>query len=196
MATVTGFTAARMLEIENSTIVDGNVVGDNLILITRGGTQIPAGSVRGPQGIQGPVGEVTTAAMNAAIEASRATIQAAGAVTNAMIALGAITTDRLADLAVTTAKLAEGAVTTSKLGDSQVTTAKLADGNVTAAKIASNTITAAQIAADAIGSSEISSSAVGTTQLANGAVTSAKQSFVFVQASQPAGVTGGVWIIP
>lgn len=53
MATVTGFTAARMLTIENSTIVSGTVVGNNLILTTRGGTQIDAGSVRGIQGIQG-----------------------------------------------------------------------------------------------------------------------------------------------
>jgi len=43
-----------MLEIENTTVVDGNVVGDNLILVTREGTQIDAGSVRGPQGIPGP----------------------------------------------------------------------------------------------------------------------------------------------
>jgi microcystin-dependent protein len=53
MATVTGFTAERMLAIENGTVVDGDVVGTDLILITRGGTQINAGSVQGPQGIQG-----------------------------------------------------------------------------------------------------------------------------------------------
>jgi hypothetical protein len=58
MATVTGFTAERMLEIENSTVVDGNVVGNNLILLTRDGTQIDAGNVRGPQGVQGVPGPV------------------------------------------------------------------------------------------------------------------------------------------
>jgi hypothetical protein len=58
MATVTGFTAERMLEIENTTVVDGTVTGDNLILMTREGTPIDAGNVRGPQGIQGPVGPV------------------------------------------------------------------------------------------------------------------------------------------
>lgn len=57
MATVTGFTAARMLEIENSTVVDGEVTGDNLILVTRGGTQIDAGSVRGATGPKGDVGQ-------------------------------------------------------------------------------------------------------------------------------------------
>lgn len=50
MTTVTGFTAARMLEIENGTVVDGAVVGDNLVLEKRDGTTINAGSVRGPMG--------------------------------------------------------------------------------------------------------------------------------------------------
>lgn len=50
MATVTGFTADRMLAIENGTVVDGSVVGDNLILTTKGGTNIDAGNVRGPAG--------------------------------------------------------------------------------------------------------------------------------------------------
>lgn len=56
MATVTGFTAARMLVIENTTVVDGEVQGDNLILLTREGTPIDAGSVRGPKGDKGDVG--------------------------------------------------------------------------------------------------------------------------------------------
>lgn len=56
MATVTGFTAERMLIIENSTVVDGDVVGDNLILKTRDGTEIDAGSVRGEKGDTGPIG--------------------------------------------------------------------------------------------------------------------------------------------
>jgi Concanavalin A-like lectin/glucanases superfamily len=56
MATITGLTADRMIAIENASVVDGDVVGDNLILTTKGGTQINAGSVRGPQGAQGPVG--------------------------------------------------------------------------------------------------------------------------------------------
>lgn len=53
MATVTGFTAERMLEIENSTIVDGDVVGDDLILKRRDDATINAGSVRGPVGSPG-----------------------------------------------------------------------------------------------------------------------------------------------
>jgi hypothetical protein len=54
VATVTGFTAERMLEIENSTVIDGSVVGDDLILETRDGTLINAGSVIGPAGPTGP----------------------------------------------------------------------------------------------------------------------------------------------
>jgi hypothetical protein len=58
MATVTGFTAERMLEIENGTVVDGSISGSDLILVRRDGVEINAGNVRGPQGIQGPAGEV------------------------------------------------------------------------------------------------------------------------------------------
>lgn len=56
MATVTGMTADRMLAIEQASVVDGDVVGDNLILVTKGGTQINAGSVRGNPGPAGPMG--------------------------------------------------------------------------------------------------------------------------------------------
>ena len=57
MATVTGLTAERMLAIEGASVVDGDVVGDNLILTQHNGTQINAGSVRGPAGPTGPVGQ-------------------------------------------------------------------------------------------------------------------------------------------
>jgi hypothetical protein len=59
MAKVTGFTADRMLVIENETVVDGEVQGDNLILTTREGTPINAGNVRGPIGPTGPAGGVS-----------------------------------------------------------------------------------------------------------------------------------------
>jgi hypothetical protein len=57
MATVTGYTAARMQEIEDAAIVDGDVVGDNLILTRYSGATINAGSVRGPVGPQGPLND-------------------------------------------------------------------------------------------------------------------------------------------
>lgn len=56
MATVTGLTASRMLEIEANSVVDGEVVAGNLILSKQDGSQINAGSVVGPQGPQGPQG--------------------------------------------------------------------------------------------------------------------------------------------
>lgn len=57
MSTITGLTAARMAEIEGEVIVDGSVVGDNLILERNNGTTINAGNVRGPAGPAGPAGE-------------------------------------------------------------------------------------------------------------------------------------------
>jgi hypothetical protein len=56
MGTVTGYTAAKMQEIEDSTVVDGDVVGGNLILKTRDDTEINAGSVIGPTGATGATG--------------------------------------------------------------------------------------------------------------------------------------------
>lgn len=67
MATVTVLTAARMLAIEAASVVDGDIVGDNLILTKHDGSTINAGSVRGPQGIQGPAGDVSTAQLEAAV---------------------------------------------------------------------------------------------------------------------------------
>lgn len=84
MATVTGFTAARMLEIENNTVVDGSIVGDDLILTTHGGTPINAGNVRGPQGLKGDTGDPA----------------APLSITNAQIANQTITDDKLANKTV------------------------------------------------------------------------------------------------
>lgn len=58
MATVTGFTALRMAAIEAMSVVSGVVQDGKLILTRRDGTTIDAGNVRGPQGIQGPVGTI------------------------------------------------------------------------------------------------------------------------------------------
>jgi len=56
MATITGLTAERMLEIEGSSVVDGDIVGNNLILTKQDGTTIDAGPVVGPAGPTGPAG--------------------------------------------------------------------------------------------------------------------------------------------
>lgn len=50
MATVTGLTAARMLEIENASIVDARKEDDELILTTHGGDDINVGNVKGDPG--------------------------------------------------------------------------------------------------------------------------------------------------
>ena len=56
MATVTGYTKAKMDAIANAVVVSGSVVGDDLILERYDTSTFNAGSVRGPQGIQGPEG--------------------------------------------------------------------------------------------------------------------------------------------
>lgn len=45
MATITGFTADRMTQIENETIIDGAIIGGELILYTKEGTEINLGNV-------------------------------------------------------------------------------------------------------------------------------------------------------
>jgi microcystin-dependent protein len=65
MATITGLTAARMLEIEGESIIDGEIVGGNLILTKHDGTTINAGPVVGPPGPQGPAGPAAPATVSA-----------------------------------------------------------------------------------------------------------------------------------
>lgn len=56
MATVTGLTAERMQAIEAASVVDGDVVGNDLVLTKHDGSTINAGNVRGPTGPVGPAG--------------------------------------------------------------------------------------------------------------------------------------------
>lgn len=72
MATVTGLTANRMLDIENASVVSGSIVGDNLHLNTRGGTVVDAGNVRGPQGTTGIQGIQGTQGVLAVWQATHA----------------------------------------------------------------------------------------------------------------------------
>lgn len=55
--TVRSLTAERMIEIEQSAVVSGVVQGDILILVTKAGTNITAGNVRGPKGDKGVKGD-------------------------------------------------------------------------------------------------------------------------------------------
>lgn len=55
MGSISGFSAARLQVLENSSITSGNVTDDgNLVLQTREGAQINAGYVRGFTGVVGP----------------------------------------------------------------------------------------------------------------------------------------------
>jgi len=63
MATITGLTADRMLAIEAASVVDGEVVGSNLILTKHDGTTVDAGPVTGPVGPAGPPGPATVSAI-------------------------------------------------------------------------------------------------------------------------------------
>ena len=57
MATVTGLTAERMLEIEGATVVSGAIVGGHLILTRFDGTTVDSGALpAGPTGPAGPSG--------------------------------------------------------------------------------------------------------------------------------------------
>lgn len=56
MATITGLTADRMLEIEAASVVDGDIVDGELVLTKHDGSTIDAGSVIGPPGPAGPIG--------------------------------------------------------------------------------------------------------------------------------------------
>lgn len=92
MATVTGYTAAKMDDMEKSNITGARleIVGDEtqLVLIPEGFASNPGsypeinvGDVRGLVGPQGPIGEVSEAELTAAISAAHAT----GAITHSQL---------------------------------------------------------------------------------------------------------------
>lgn len=57
MATITGLTAERMLEIEGATVISGEIIANHLILNKFDGTSVDAGELPpGPTGPQGPAG--------------------------------------------------------------------------------------------------------------------------------------------
>lgn len=57
MATITGLTSVRMLEIEGMSIVHGEIDANGHLILTKfDGTPVDAGYVVGPAGVQGPAG--------------------------------------------------------------------------------------------------------------------------------------------
>ena len=175
MATVTGFTSSRMLIIENSAIIDGEVVGDDLILEPKGfatapGTypKINAGNVRGPIGLTGPTGEVTTAAMNAAIAVAHGT----GAITEAQLASGSVTNAKIGALAVQEGNLASSSVTEGKIGTGAVTNDKIGIAAVNGSKIANDSIDSEHYVDGSIDRVHIANDAIDSTKIANSAINS------------------------
>jgi hypothetical protein len=53
MAIVNGYTAEHMEQIKNNVIVDGSVIGNNLVLVKQSGATVDAGNVRGTPGTNG-----------------------------------------------------------------------------------------------------------------------------------------------
>lgn len=76
MGSITGYTAERMKAIEDSSIVSGQIVGDNLILTRFNQTTVNAGNVRGAVGPIGPAGDVNMSQLNAAVPAGSITMYA------------------------------------------------------------------------------------------------------------------------
>lgn len=62
MASVTGLTAEKMLELADENVVGAAIVGTHLVLTTRGGGDIDAGVVVGPTGATGATGPAGTTA--------------------------------------------------------------------------------------------------------------------------------------
>jgi len=87
------------------------------------------------------------------------------------IAAGAVTNAKIAVDAIQGAVIAAGAITTTKISDSAIETGKLAANAVTAAKIAAGTITATQIAAGTITADRIMSGTITAAQIAAGSIT-------------------------
>ena len=166
MAQVTGFTSSRMLEIENNTVVDGSIVGDDLILTTFGGTDINAGNVRGPVGPEGPIGEVSQADLDAALAAEH--------IGAAQLEANAVTTAKIANDAVTNAKIGPAAVGSTEIANDSVNSQHYVAGSIDNEHLATDSVTAAKIAANAVGSSELASNSVIEATISNGAVTNAK----------------------
>lgn len=78
MATVTGYTAARIQAIEDQAIVSGAVISGQLVLTRFNGATIQAGSVIGPTGPPGPTGDVSLTQLNTAVSNVEAQISDSG----------------------------------------------------------------------------------------------------------------------
>ena len=91
MITITGFTADRMKQIEDSTVTSGLVDAQgNLILSQRDGSHIQAGHVVGPPGPKGDTGSKGDQGPKGEPGKDGASVPADGSVTYAMLASGVL----------------------------------------------------------------------------------------------------------
>lgn len=89
MATVDGLTKTRMLAIEAESVTSGLVdVNGHLILSTHGGSQIDAGSVKGPQGDAGPMNPNAADLTDVSLQTFAGPVTAKGVGSNATAATG------------------------------------------------------------------------------------------------------------
>lgn len=150
MATIISYTAAKQQEIEEATTVGGSIVVDDLILTPHTGSTFNAGVARGPQGDQGPPGEITDEQLEEAIsvahgEGAISSLQLAdNSIVSEKIAPGAFTETKIANLEIDSTVVEDRSIATSKVKNNAVTTAKLKDlaigeesfGSISASKIA------------------------------------------------------------
>lgn len=187
MATVTGYTSTKMADMRDKNITDayvsdgtdGFTLGE-LILVPFGWATDPVtypkvnlGDVTGLTGPQGPTGEVTTAALNAAIagvEADIAAAHAAGAIAGTQLADLAVITSKLNDLAVTTAKIANLNVTEAKIADLAVTTNKIGSGAVTSSRIGVGQVTNSNLGADCVDGTKIGNDVIDSEHYVAGSI--------------------------
>lgn len=130
MATIEGLTAAKALELAALDIVDGEVVGDELWLTTRGGDVINAGNVRGVPGTDGAdaaVGDVSPTAGTTPIRASSGRVKGGTAT-----AVDDLTTKAQVDALITALITAYGVADTAAIAAAASAAAGLYQPLVTA----------------------------------------------------------------
>ena len=191
---ITG-TTADANEVNNNFETVATFVNDEVVK-TDGSTAMTAALDMGGfkvVSIGTPTG-TTDASNKAYVDAQKAAVQADGAVTTAMIA----------DLGVTTAKIAADAIDGTKLADNAVNSEHITAGAVDLAHMSVNSVDSDQyvdgsidrvhLAADVIDSTKLADDAVNSEHYVDGSIDSVHVGFIFVQASAPTGVTGGIWI--
>lgn len=165
MATITGYTKERMKAIEDNTVVNGEIVGDDLVLTKYDGSTINAGDVRGPQGLVGPAGP-TTPDDNTV---STAKIQD-DAVTLAKMAPNSVGNGQILDNAIDSEHYINGSIDGVHIANDAITGSKIADNSINSEHYVDDSIDRVHIAAGAIGSTEIANDVINSQHYAAGSI--------------------------